>query len=198
MHRIFRDRFGQNAADTFYSAIALGDLHASIKNYTKAESYYIEASKIATHKRRREDGHYQIIPLVRRAEIYRTQGRIDEARRLIKQSLELSRKQLRITPTNEVRQLFFVAAAAEVQILHDQLKLDDALKLNTEAIDVVTSVANPKNDQLFILIRQRASIMKQLHRDKEATELKIQAAKLAQSSNAPSETTPTKPKQTQK
>lgn len=198
LHRIFRDRFGQNAADTFYSAIALGDLHASIKNYTKAESYYIEASKIATHKRRREDGHYQIIPLVRRAEIYRTQGRIDEARRLIKQSLELSRKQLRITPTNEVRQLFFVAAAAEVQILHDQLKLDDALKLNTEAIDVVTSVANPKNDQLFILIRQRASIMKQLHRDKEATELKIQAAKLAQSSNAPSETTPTKPKQTQK
>ncbi len=198
LHRIFRDRFGQNAVDTFYSAIALGDLYASIKNYTKAESYYLEASQIATHKRRREDGQYQIIPLVRRAEIYRAQGRIDDARRLIKQSIELSRKQLRINPNTEVRQLFFVAAAAQVQILHDELKLDDALKLNTEAIDVVTSVENPNKDQLFILFRQRASILKQLHRDKEAAEFKVQAAKLERSINPPSETTPTKPKQSQK
>jgi serine/threonine protein kinase/tetratricopeptide (TPR) repeat protein len=179
LHRIYKRRFGENASDTFYSAMTLGDLHASRKDFSMAEAYYKEASRIADQKGENDGIGYRMIAIVQRGQIACAQGHTKEAIQLFEEAQKLSREQLRVNPSVETRQFFFNAISSEIQILHDTLKLDAALKLNTEAIDVLASNGKIDDAQLYVLTAQRASIMRQLHRDKEAAELNAQANKLA-------------------
>lgn len=159
LRRIYTRKFGPNSDEVFYITLHLGNVHMVRKNFAEAEKLFNQVSEIGRHKHRNPElVRYQVIPLVYRAELLRMQGRKTEAEKGLLESLGLLRAELRLRPSDQVRNVFFNAAAGETQILIEDKKFDEALKLNTEAMRVLRSNTDSEDYQNTILQRQRQAI----------------------------------------
>jgi serine/threonine protein kinase/tetratricopeptide (TPR) repeat protein len=171
LNRLTEAEFGKNSVEASHAEMLLGDTYMQVGRYRDAIQPFTRVSEFSRKALAQKYDPVYVAPIAHLGEAYRYAGKKREAHLYFNEALDLLRKGFKNRSTvKSAREMFFMAAAGEIQMLHDGTgnDLKKALKLSTEALEVLESCPNPNAHAMQSCLTQRVSILVKLGRTKES------------------------------